>query len=370
MPAIVFDRVTVSHGEIHALNDVTLAFEERELVTVVGPSGSGKSTLLRVIAGLETLSSGRLLIDGSDVGGVGSAKRDVAMVFQEHALYPHKTAEGNLLFPLEVRHVDEPERSTRVERMARMLGLHRLLERQPRTLSVGQRNAVATGRALVRDPAILLLDEPLANLDAKTRLRTRLEVRLRHEQSRATTLYATNDQAEAMALGDRTVVLNRGMVQQFDRPPVVYGRPANLFVARFVGSPPMNALSGVLEPEYPDYTWTSGNHQLTIPTRVVEQHPGLHGFMGRRVVLGIRPQHLRPTVAEPFTSTLHGTCRQIEDHGDERFAHLDVGEATVVVQVVDGGPVPGVGNRTEITVDLGHLHFFDPETGTAIPPTP
>ena len=364
---VVFDRVSVVHAQhVIALNDVTLEIGSRELWAVIGPSGSGKSTLLRVIAGLETLSSGRLLVDGEDLLGVAPADRDVAMVFQDHALYSHKTAGGNLSFPLEVRGVDESERTTRVVKIARLLGLGKVLDRRPKVLSLGQRNAVATGRALVRNPRILLLDEPLANLDARTRLRARIEIRRRHHESGATTIYATNDQSEALAVADRVVVLNRGMVQQIDTPEGVYDRPANLFVARFVGTPPMNAMTGLIEPRYPDYVWRPGESDLTIPNAVVERSPRLHEFMGRQVVLAVRAEHLRSAASDPFKITLHGICLRIEDHGDSAFALVDLGNDVVTVRLHENSTALGVGNPAEIAVDVNHLHFFDPETGLAL----
>ncbi len=349
---------------VPVLNEVSLRIEDGELVTVVGPSGSGKSTLLRTIAGLEHPSTGRLLIDGRDVHDVDPAERDVAMVFQDHALYSHRSTERNLSFPLELRHVHEPEKSSRVERVAGSLGLARVLERLPRTLSLGQRNALATGRALIREPHILLLDEPLANFDARARLHARVEVRKRHAQTRATTVYATNDQAEAMAVGDRIVVLNRGTVQQVDAPAVVYDSPANLFVARFIGTPPMNAISGRLEKVGADYVWSAGDDRLRLSSAVAEEHPGL--LIGATVVAGIRPEHVRPSIAEPFDTCLHGTCLAIEDHGPDRYAMVDLGYGTVVTRLPEGRRSPGRGNPVELAVDVNRLHFFDSETGTAL----
>jgi multiple sugar transport system ATP-binding protein len=366
MPSVVLDGVSLSRGDVVALNEVSLSIDNGELATVVGPSGSGKTTLLRVIAGLEQPTAGRLLIDGTDVRGIPPADRDLAMVFQDHALYPHKTAERNLSFPLEVRQVEEPKRSTRVAEVAHLMGLDRVLDRRPKTLSQGRRNALATGRALVRDPKIMLLDEPLASFDAQARLQARLEIRRRHEQSGATTFYATNEQSEAMAIGDRTIVLNRGMVQQVDTPTAIYREPVNLFVARFIGSPPMNAITGRLEPDYPDYHWVTGDERLLVPTSVVEAHPRLHEYMGRSVVMGIRPEHVHPAVAEPFETCLHGVCVRIEDLGGVRLARVDVGHGDEIVCIVDRDPIPGVGNPVELAVDVNRLYFFDPETGAAL----
>lgn len=366
MPLIVFDRVSLVRDGVVALNELSVSIESGELTTVVGPSGSGKTTLLRVIAGLERPTAGRILFDGVDVQNVVSADRDVAMVFQEHALYSHKTAEANLAFPLEVRHVGEPQRSSRVAEIARAMGLDRVMNRRPNTLSLGRRNAVATGRALVRDPAILLLDEPLSNFDTKARLGARLDIRRRHQQSGATTVYATNEQSEAMAIGDNMIVLNRGMVQQVDDPTTVYRRPANLFVARFIGSPPMNAMTGLLEPDYPDYRLLVGDERLLIPTRVIEQHPALHDFMGRRVVMGVRPEHVHPSTVEPFETCLHGTCVRIEDLGEKKLAQVDLGLGEMVAYVTAPDPLPGIGNPVELAVDVNRLHFFDPDSGSSL----
>ncbi len=367
MSSIEFDRVSVVlGGSFRALNELSLRIEAGELVTVVGPSGSGKSTLLRTIAGLEHPAAGRLLIGGEDVREIDPRDRNVAMVFQDHALYSHRSAAGNLSFPLELRHVHEPEKSSRIARTAGSLGLSAVLDRLPRTLSLGQRNAVATGRALIREPDILLLDEPLANFDARARLRARVEVRKRHSQTRATTVYATNDQAEAMAVGDRIVVLNRGTLQQVDAPAAVYDSPGNLFVARFIGTPPMNAMSGRLVASESGYVWSAGDDRIRIPGYVIAEHPGLEDRTETTVVIGIRPEHLFPSVAEPFDSCVHGTCLEIEDQGSDRFARVDLGYASVVASIPESRPAPGVGNRSELAVDVDRLHFFDAETGRAL----
>lgn len=367
MPSIVFDRVTVAHPqEVLALNDVSLRIEDGELVSVVGPSGSGKSTLLRVIAGLTKPTGGRLLVDGEDVAGLEPASRSVAMVFQDHALYPHMSAESNLAFPLKMRHIDEPERSFRVGRTARAMGLARLLARRPKTLSLGQRNAVATGRALVRDPSILLLDEPLSNFDAQARLRGRIEIRRRHLQSGATTVYATNDQSEALSIADRTAVLNRGTIQQLDEPASIFRHPANLFVARFIGSPPMNVLSGRLEPMYPDYQLAIGADTVALSTRIVDAHPGLHELMGSTVLVGVRPENLHPAAGERSDSCFHGVFVRVEDQGSEQFAEVDLGRSRVLARLEVDRPRPGVGHEVELALDADHLHFFDPESGAAL----
>jgi multiple sugar transport system ATP-binding protein len=197
-------------------------------------------------------------------------------------------------------------------------------------------------------------------------LESRLDIRRRHGKSGTTTVYATNERSEAMAVGDNMIVINRGIVQQIDDPTTIYRRPANLFVARFIGSPPMNAMTGRLEPEYPDYRLLVGDDQLLVPTAVIEEHPALHDFMGRRVVMGVRPEHVHPATVEPFETCLHGRCVRIEDLGEKKLAQVELGLGEMVAYVAEGDPLPGIGNPVELAIDVKRLHFFDPDSGASL----
>jgi multiple sugar transport system ATP-binding protein len=397
--SVVFDGVTkVFDGGTVALDDFSLEVADGEFMVLVGPSGCGKTTALRMVAGLEDITAGEILIGDRTVNDVDPRGRDVAMVFQNYALYPHMTVLDNIAFGLRARRVPRSEAKRRVEEISRTLGLDRLLDRKPRQLSGGQRQRVAMGRAIVRDPSVFLMDEPLSNLDARLRVQMRAEVaRIQHELS-ATTIYVTHDQVEAMTMGDRVAVMRGGVLQQTGDPQSVFDRPANLFVASFIGSPPMNLVQARLEERDGGLAAHVGEQRLPIPGELLTERPALRSYPGRTIGLGIRPEHLRDSGSSEagHSATLRGSLRAIEALGSELLLHLEVPAApvvteeirevagdvdaaalellesearerrTVVVARVEMQRRPQADETIELSVDPRRLHFFDLETGLAI----
>src|SRR5689334_5730439 len=295
MASVTFDRVTKLYdNEVRAVGDLTLEVEDGEFMVLVGPSGCGKTTALRMVAGLEEISDGEIRIGETVVNDVDSRWRDVAMVFQNYALYPHMTVFDNIAFGLRVRRIPKWEINRRVGEIGRVLGLAELLDRKPRQLSGGQRQRVAMGRAIVREPSVFLMDEPLSNLDARLRVQMRAEVsRIQHELE-ATTIYVTHDQVEAMTMGDQIAVMRNGILQQTGDPQRVYDRPANLFVASFIGSPPMNLVQAQLDRgDAENLVALVGDQELEVPGEIVAARPALERYVGQTVGLGIRPEHVR-----------------------------------------------------------------------------
>ena len=356
-----------------AVENATFDIHDGELMVLVGPSGCGKSTLLRMIAGLETVTSGTITIGDRVVNDVEPKQRDVAMVFQRsdhtphnpvhvppkqrdiamvfqnYALYPHMSVYDNMAFGLMLRHLSKPEIDERVRKAASMLGLDKVLDRKPRQLSGGQRQRVALGRALVREPAAFLLDEPLSNLDAKLRLQTRAEIARLHLRLSATMIYVTHDQIEAMTLGQRIVVLDAGRIQQVDKPLNLYRNPANRFVAGFIGSPPMNFIEGKIE----QGRFVANDASIAVPVR--EARAGI-------VVLGIRPEHImigRNGTSATFTLDL------VEPVGNEVFVYASAGSNQIVARVPPQD-MPQIGHPIDLTFDPASMHFFDPQTGSRI----
>jgi multiple sugar transport system ATP-binding protein len=315
-----------------AVDGLDLEIADGELVVMVGPSGCGKSTALRMVAGLDEPTGGRIAIGDRDVAGVSPAARDVAMVFQSYALYPHMTVAKNLAFPLERRHMKRADITRRVAEVSGMLGLDELLRRKPSQLSGGQRQRVAMGRALAREPAVFLLDEPLSNLDAKLRSELRAELKRLHAQVGTTMIFVTHDQVEAMTLGDRIAVLDRGRLQQFSTPDEVYRRPANLFVARFVGSPTMNVL------------------------------PGPAVGLREGVVAGIRPEALRPAAEVEGGIAVDVVAEVVEPLGSDVYVHGRHGSDPVVARLPGSAQV-APGQRLELAVSRADLHVFDAASG-------
>jgi len=381
-----------------AVSDLNLDVEDGELVVFVGPSGCGKSTALRMIAGLEEISEGEVKIGDRVVNNLRPRDRDVAMVFQNYALYPHMTVAENIGFALRMRKVPKDEARRRVEETAKILGLAEHLGRKPRQLSGGQRQRVAMGRAIVREPHVFLMDEPLSNLDAKLRVQMRAEISRIQRQLRVTTVYVTHDQVEAMTMGDRVAVLRRGLLQQFDAPQLLYERPANLFVASFIGSPAMNMLEGTLERDGDDIVCRLGSASFTLPAEVVKERPALANHLGKTIAVGIRPEALEePGSRDGAAATLQGRVRVIEALGPEQLAYVDIEASPVLVEdVVEGivdieaaddiAEIKGGAEGThaavvarldasarvhpddaiELAVDLRRLHFFDLDSGATI----
>lgn len=353
-------------GGIPAVKNVNLVINDREFVVLVGPSGCGKSTTLRMIAGLEDISGGEIRIDGDVVNDVPPKDRDIAMVFQNYALYPHKNVYKNMSFGLEMRRYPKDEIDRRVREAAEILGITDLLQRRPKALSGGQRQRVAVGRAIVRKPKVFLFDEPLSNLDAKLRVQMRAEISKLHRRLQSTMIYVTHDQVEAMTMGDRIVVMLDGVIQQVDAPLDLYHRPVNKFVATFIGSPPMNLLDGRIEAHGDglEFRMEEDVFVLRIPP---EYHEVLKPFAGKGVCLGIRPEDLGEAsgqAAEPGQS-LEAQVEVVEPMGSEIYLYLSLAGRPVTARI---HPLarPEVGRAFALRINASKLHFFDSETGGAI----
>jgi len=339
-----------------AVDDLDLTMPDGELIVLVGPSGCGKTTTLRMLAGLERQTSGDIYVGEKLVNQVHAKARDLAMVFQNYALYPHMTVLENLSFGLKNVHTAAPEIARRVQHAAEMLGLHELLKRRPRELSGGQRQRVALGRALVRSPRAFLLDEPLSNLDAKLRAQMRLELKELHDRLRTTMVYVTHDQVEAMTLGQRIVVMHGGRVQQVDTPDHLYDYPANTFVAAFIGSPPTNLLPGSLQ----DGMLQRGNALVQLPPEFAVRTAA---HRGRDVLLGIRPEDFRPSGSAPADAGfLVARVKVVEYLGSEVLCHPDAGETRVAARF-EPSVRPRPGESLGLSFAARRLALFDPQTG-------
>jgi multiple sugar transport system ATP-binding protein len=360
MAGVRLERVSkvYDNGRV-AVADVDFEIADGELLVLVGPSGCGKSTLLRMIAGLEAITAGRLWIDDRVVNTLAPKDRDIAMVFQSYALYPHLSVYENLAFGLRLRGMSPQEVAPRVAAAAQMLGLQEMLESRPRQLSGGQRQRVALGRALVRQPKVFLLDEPLSNLDAKLRQTMRVELARLHRRLGTTMIYVTHDQIEALTLGQRVAVMCDGRVQQIDTPTVVYQRPANLFVATFIGSPAMNLFRGCLRAD-PVPSLDVGSTVLPLPGLSVADL-GLAAFVGRDVVVGVRPEHLHLQTQAGSEASLVGTLDLVESVGNEVFLNVNH-TATPLIARMPPQPLPTPGDAVRLGYRVEQLHFFDPLT--------
>ena len=361
-------RKVYDNGHV-AVHGVDLVVGDGEFVVLVGPSGCGKSTTLRMVAGLETITDGRLLIGDRLVNDVQPKDRDIAMVFQSYALYPHMSVYDNMAFALKLRRMPKAEVDKRVREAAAILGLETMLDRLPRQLSGGQRQRVAIGRAIVRQPAVFLFDEPLSNLDAKLRVQTRREIARLHRQLAATVLYVTHDQVEAMTLGDRIVVLNEGHVQQVDTPMGLYERPRNVFVATFIGSPAMNLVRGALVrgDGGPRFVAEGDALALAIPPGRVAALGDVPAGDGRPVVLGVRPEHLVPVRGEdPRLAAVPLRLDAVEPLGNEVLLYGRLGAAELTARVAPGSRLPAPGETIALAPEPAHLHLFDAATGLAI----
>ena len=336
-----------------AVDDVSLDIADGEFCVLVGPSGCGKSTTLRIVAGLETATSGRVMIGERDVTTLPAKERDIAMVFQSYALYPHMTAYENMAFALKLRKMPSPDIDRRVRAAAELLGIAELLERRPRQLSGGERQRIALGRAIVRQPQVFLFDEPLSNLDAKLRLSMRREIAALHQRLGATMIYVTHDQVEAMTLGDRIVVLDRGRVQQTAAPVELYERPHNVFVASFIGSPAMNLVPGQLVRES-NVTFHADDNafSVTLPG------PWPNRMSGTAVMLGIRPEHVSLAAGQGIPARVE----LAEPLGNELLLHVSVGEHQLTSRLPPGTP-PSTGSVVNLEIDREKVHLFERESG-------
>jgi len=365
MASVAFENVTKQFGNVVAVKDLTLYIPDGEFLVLVGPSGCGKTTTLRLLAGLEEVTRGRIYIGDRDVTEIPPKDRNIAMVFQSYALYPHMNVYDNIAFGLRMRKVPKPEIERRVREAARMLEIEHLLDRKPRQLSGGQRQRVAVARAIVRDPAVFLFDEPLSNLDAKLRVQTRAELIKLHQRLGTTFVYVTHDQVEAMTMGTRIAVMKDGVLQQVDTPQNLYERPENLFVAGFIGSPPMNFFEARLVPEGDGLWIDTGAFRVPVPPdRVAVYRP----HVGRRVIFGLRPEHIYdPEFAPPLNHPAEVQARVDvrELMGSEIHLHLVADRQTFVARV-DPRTRALVGNTIRVLFDMDRMHLFDAETERAI----
>ncbi|GAB3554637.1 ABC transporter ATP-binding protein [Spirosoma fluminis] len=347
------------------IRDVNITVRDQEFLVLVGPSGCGKSTLLRMIAGLENITDGDLLIDGQRMNDVPPKDRNIAMVFQNYALYPHMTVFDNMAFGLKLAGLPKDDIRERVNRAAKMLEIDALLNRKPKDMSGGQRQRVAIGRAIVRNPKVFLFDEPLSNLDAKLRVQTRIELQKLHRELNATIIYVTHDQVEAMTLGDRIVVLRDGDVIQQDTPINLYNHPATQFVAGFIGTPPMNFVPGRLTEDGPlQFVSTGGQVQLDSAT--LPQVERLRAYAGQSVTLGIRAEHLSDQpFAEQTTHKLRVPVDAIENMGNETLVYCTIDSGQLIARL-SAGYTAEFGQPIDLFWNLDKCHFFDTQTGVAI----
>jgi multiple sugar transport system ATP-binding protein len=394
---IQLEKLTKVYSDgTHAVSDLDLEIGDGELVVFVGPSGCGKTTALRMIAGLEPITEGTVKIGGEVVNRLPPKDRDIAMIFQNYALYPHMSARDNMAFGLKLRKVPRQERRKRVDSAGQVLGIYESLAKKPRTLSGGQRQRVAMGRAIVREPQAFLMDEPLSNLDAKLRVQMRAEIARLQRDLHVTTIYVTHDQSEAMTLGHRVAVMRDGFLQQVDTPQRLYDHPANLFVGEFIGSPAMNLVVAKLGRQDGGLVARFGDHALSVPGELVSARPGLHAYVGKQVALGVRPEDFEDAVLVPNSPPehrLHATVDIREDMGSEVFIHFAAGgkpvggadvKAAVGAEAVEAEEaqarrqghlfVARLDRETravekesiELAVDARRMHFFDAQSGEAI----
>jgi multiple sugar transport system ATP-binding protein len=400
LAGVAFERISKVYPDgTKAVDGLTLEIGDGEFMVLVGPSGCGKTTALRMVAGLEDISSGLLKIGDRVVNNVPSRDRDIAMVFQSYALYPHLSVYENIAFGLKIKKMPKDEIERRVNDAARILGLETFLKRKPRALSGGQRQRVAMGRAIVRQPQAFLMDEPLSNLDAKLRVQMRAEIAGLQRTLGVTTIYVTHDQVEAMTMGDQVAVMRKGQLQQVADPQTLYDRPVNLFVGGFIGSPSMNMVEATITRQNGGLIANVGEQKVLIDAEEIAARPALKGFEGKDVVLGIRPEDLEDAGLVPNTPADHklkGKVTLTEALGSEIMVHFsveaseaateemrelakDVGDERVVAQLEEGGaPTAGfvgrfgarsrvkIGDEIEVAVDSRALHFFDPATGLGI----
>jgi multiple sugar transport system ATP-binding protein len=362
MAKIVLDRATKVFGKTIAVNELSLEIEDGEFLVLVGPSGCGKSTALRMLAGLEALTSGDIYIGERRVTNVQAKDRDLAMVFQSYALYPHMTVAENIAFGLKLRNISKPEIDRRMRGTAGLLGLEELLDRKPGQLSGGQRQRVALGRAIVREPAAFLLDEPLSNLDAKLRVQTRAELSKLHQRLGTTFVYVTHDQIEAMTMATRIAVLDRGLLQQLGTPAELYDEPANLFVAGFIGSPAMNFFEARVETTDAGQLLATDSFRVPAPAG---SEAALAPYAGRTVTLGIRPEDVHdPAYLPPGidTASVEAVVDVVEAMGSETYLHLMAGDVPFIARV-DPRSAARQGDRFTAAINVDKCHTFDPASG-------
>ena len=365
MASVTYENVTKRFGDVTAVGNLDLSIADKEFLVLVGPSGCGKTTALRLLAGLEEITEGRIMIEDRVVNDVAPKDRDIAMVFQSYALYPHMSVFDNMAFGLKLRKTPKEEIRKRVTQAAEALGIQNLLDRKPRQLSGGQRQRVAVGRAIVREPKVFLFDEPLSNLDAKLRVETRANISKLHQQLATTFIYVTHDQMEAMTMATRIAVINKGILQQVDTPQTLYDRPENLFVAGFIGTPAMNFVKSRIEKSDGKLIVDSGSFKVEVPS----DRNGIYGpYTGKEIILGIRPENIHDPHFTPtgiFTQTIEGKVELTELMGNEIFLYISSGENNLVARV-DPRTECRMGDRTQVVINMNNMHLFDPETERAI----
>jgi multiple sugar transport system ATP-binding protein len=360
MATVTFDHVFKKYGDVIAVSDLNLEIGDGEFMVLVGPSGCGKTTSLRMIAGLEEISEGTLRIGDKVVNDVAPKDRDIAMVFQSYALYPHMSVRDNLAFGLKLRKVPKPEIEKRINEAAGILQLEKLLDRKPKELSGGQRQRVALGRAIVREPAVFLMDEPLSNLDAKLRVQTRAEIARLHQRLGTTMVYVTHDQVEAMTMGQRIAVMSEGLLQQVGTPQQLYDTPINRFVAGFIGSPAMNFVE-LASPGGGATELSTGSMKFPVPTGYRE---GLQSA-GDKVIAGFRPEHLELEDVAGSQATMQGTADVVEYLGNEELLHVTV-DGHEVVAIVDSSHRVRPGDVVQLRLPADKLHLFTTDSGLSI----
>ena len=365
MASVTYDHVTKKFGEVFAVNDLNLDIKDKEFLVLVGPSGCGKTTALRLLAGLEEISSGDIRIGDRVVNDVAPKDLDIAMVFQSYALYPHMSVYDNMAFGLRLRKTPKADIDKRVTQAADILGIRDLLQRKPKQLSGGQRQRVALGRAIVREPKVFLMDEPLSNLDAKLRVQTRAEISKLHQRLETTFIYVTHDQTEAMTMGSRIAVMKNGILQQLDTPQKLYDFPSNTFVAGFIGSPSMNFFDAKVGGSRENPMLDAGSFQMPVPP---DRRVLVADYTGRNVVLGIRPEDLHDREFVPGQMNGAPISAQVdvmEPMGSEIYLYLMAGNSQFVARV-DPRSQGRPGKAMDVMVNLDHVHVFNKEDGLAI----
>ncbi len=365
MATVTFENVNKVFGDFHAVRDLNLEIGDGEFMVLVGPSGCGKTTSLRMIAGLEEISSGTLRIGDRVVNDVAPKDRDIAMVFQSYALYPHMSVRENLAFGLKLRKTPKAEIERRVNEAAETIQLQKLLDRKPKELSGGQRQRVALGRAIVREPSVFLMDEPLSNLDAKLRVQTRAEIARLHQRLKTTMVYVTHDQVEAMTMGTRIAVMNEGLLQQVGTPQALYDTPINRFVAGFIGSPSMNFIEVHLDGSGPQARLAGpAEWSIPLPPRYRE---AATPHEGKTIVVGFRPEHLDIGQEGPGVASFRARADVVEYLGNEELLHLNAADSDIVA-IVDSSHRVRPGDIVTMVLPLEKLHVFDGETGMTMAP--
>ncbi len=365
MASVTYEHVTKKFGSVVAVNDLSLEVKDKEFLVLVGPSGCGKTTALRLLAGLEEATAGVIRIGDRIVNDIAPKDRDIAMVFQSYALYPHMTVYDNMAFGLKLRKVPKREIDAKVKEAARILGIEELLDRKPKQLSGGQRQRVAVGRAIVRNPKVFLMDEPLSNLDAKLRVQARAEIAKLHQRLETTFIYVTHDQMEAMTMGDRIAVLKEGVLQQLDTPQNLYDKPGNMFVAGFIGSPAMNFFEVTVVGEDGELYVDEGAFKLRVPP---SRRQVLARYAGKEIFFGIRPENIHDKEFAPplaFPQTITAKVDVTELMGNEIFIYLLTGGKSFIARV-DPRTRAHVGMEVELVVNMENMHAFDRETEVAI----